>query len=197
MADLGGVRRLAWVLGILAALAVAGTSAAAVVEGRGSGILTVRAGGESVSMPADGWRTEPRSVGYVDASGHPLVGIAGGAVYDVGWCSADRSYNHAIVGFVPRSGRTVGAIARDWGAAITLDNSTGKQVGPVRLIPTGSDRVDADLTSPPGACNPPRVHLTVVRAGSLALVLVRDRDLDGVLGERSAERILDSLASSG
>jgi len=195
MSDLGGGRRFAWLLGVVAALAVVGTSTAAVVVDHDRGRFEVRAGTQSVRVPEHGWVKQSQPVGYLGRDGQPLVGVSGGAVYDVGWCPADRSYNHAIVGFVPRGDRAIAEIARDWGAAITLDPRTGKHAGPVRLTFRGADRVDADLTSPSGLCNPPRVHLSVVSAGRSALVLVRDLDLDDVLTPHDADEILDSLTS--
>lgn len=190
------LRAFAWVLGVVAALAVVGTSAAALVV-RDPAPLVLRSAGARVDVPADGWKLMTKDgVGYADRSGRPAVSVPTPAVYAAGWCAEDRTMTHAFVGFVDRGGRTPAAIARDWGRAITLDRVTGKRVGPVTVdhaLSGGVDRADADLRVPAGPCNPPREHLTVVAAGDQALVLVRDLDVDGALSERAAEDILDSL----
>lgn len=190
------LRRVVWVLGVVAALAVVGTSAAALVldDDAEQPRLTLRGSGVSATLPAAHWRIAPADTGivYRDADGRRLVGLTGPAVYREGACVSDRTLSRAFAGFVPRSGRPLRTVARAWAEAATLDVTTGRPTGPVRLR-VSEDRVDADVGVPPGPCNPARQHLTVVAAGDQALVLLRDVGVAGALPQEAAEEIADSV----
>jgi len=195
MTDLARARRFAWALGVVAAAAVVGTSAAAVVVDDDEPTLALTSAGSSLRVPSEGWRImgADDAVAYTDGRGTALVAVRGPAVYAAGWCD---DFSHAFVGFVDRRGRSVAALARAWGRAITLDTATGEHSDAVRPV-VRSGRADADLVVPPDSCNPPRVHLTVLRSGPQAVVMVRDVGVDGALTASDAEEILASVDPVG
>lgn len=184
-------RRLAWVLGVLAVLAVVTTSAAALVIRRPAPLLLrLHGAGVSASVTGAGWRMVPadHQIGY--RSG-PRVRAP--AVYREDWCARADHSSRAFAGFVATGGRSVREIARRWAAAISRDPRTGRLVAPVDLVVGDHRRADADLDVPTGPCNPPRDHLTVVVAGEEALVLVRDVGVEDALPATAAEAIVRSL----
>ena len=183
------LRSLAWVLGVVAALAVVGTSATALVV-RDPAPLALHGAGVRARIPAQHWRIAPGDYAIAYPGG---LQVLGPAVYREGWCDALPTSSRAFAGFVARAGRSPRAIAEQWGAAITRDRIAGRAVGPVEVETTGARRADADLLVPEGPCNPPREHLTVVTMGDQALVLVRDLDVDGALPADDAEAIVGSL----
>ncbi|MEX0426714.1 hypothetical protein AB3X52_03705 [Nocardioides sp. DS6] len=186
---MAALRSFAWVLGIVAALAVVGTSAAAVVL-RDPDPLVLRGAGVRATVPDEDWRIAPPDYTIEYAAG---VGVLGPAVYREDWCAAAAHSSRAFAGFVDREGRTARQIAQRWGVAITRDRIDGSSVGPVTVVASGPGRADADLRVPTGPCNPPREHLTVVADGDQALILVRDIDVEGALPTSKAEAVLASL----
>lgn len=187
------LRRVAWMLGILAVLCVLGTTAAALTHD-GSSSAGGGGGAGGAAAPGAHWRRSPAgtAVAYRDRAGHTLVMVRAPWVYREGWCAQADDSSRAFAGFVPLGRQQLPVLARRWADAVTLDVTTGRAAGPVRLSVTDG-RVDADLAVPSGPCNPPREHLTVVARGDRALVLVRDVGVPDALSAADADRLLDTL----
>lgn len=165
------LKRVAWLLAFAALASVVAVTLLAL----GRRPTTLSDGGASVHVPG-GWQVVPQGQGIVYGPvrlGHP-------AVYGVDWCD---HHSRAFFGLTPGSLDTV---TRAWAGAI----------GATATTMPGAGRADAEVPVLPGRCQPPRVHLTVVAAGTRCLVLLRDVGLPGDLSEAAAEQIVASLRAA-
>lgn len=168
-------------------------------------VVTAPGGIFEVPPEADGWtvREPDRVVYYVDEGGEPLVGVAGPAVLDDGYCreSSDPSNR----GFAGLTGPHPGAVrevnrreARRWRTAVAGRPTTDGRT--VRLLLADGSvavRTTALVHPPaPGPCQPERVALDHVSVagpdGVVTLVVVRDLG-SGAVWDAVVERILRSL----
>lgn len=217
--------RLASALGVVAALAVLTATAVTVSaytrnEPAPATQTHALAGGQQVvrghavlEVPTRGWTVEGEDtvLYYLDRSGRPGVGVAGPAVFRDGFCPREPDGSNR--GFVGLAGSTPGAgvraanvaVARDWVAAVTLDEDlrTSGRHTRLRSAPvTLDDGTRAVWTSAlvtvrdPGRCEAPAVDVTVLSfetGGTVShVVLVRDAGVPGALPDAVAERILRS-----
>lgn len=163
------LRRAAWLLAFVALACLVAVSLFAL--SRRPTMLS--AGGVSVKVPR-GWQVVDGGRGIV----YGPVRLDHPAVFGVDWCD---HHSRAFFGLTTGS---LSGVAQEWASAI----------GATAHIADG--RADAEVAVLPGTCQPPRVHLTVVDAGSRQLVLVRDVGMKGDLSEAAAEQIVASLRSS-
>lgn len=150
-------------------------------------VVTAPAGSFEVPPGAAGWtvREPEQVVYYADPNGDPLVGVAGPAVLDDGYC--ERATGASNRGFAGLTGPRRGAVrevsrseARRWRTAVA---GRAAPPGPtMRLVLTdGSVAVHSHAVVRPasaGPCQPERVALDLVsvagHAGVVTLVVVRD-----------------------
>lgn len=204
------MRRFAWTLGIVAVLALIGTTATAlVVDQAGSdasvGSREFRNRGLAVTLPAPHW-TLGGGLGFRDDRLRVRVAITRSGLYRHGFCADDPELTRAFVGIQGRGGKRASAqaIAHRWARWASYDTVTGRHLGYRDLPaaghahPAGSaGRADVVATYPTGPCNPPRVRITVVTNGGNALVLMRDLAVPDALPDDEAERIVASLRPVG
>ncbi|HEU4810759.1 MAG TPA: hypothetical protein VFT00_01335 [Nocardioides sp.] len=218
--------RLASALGVFAALAVLGATAVTVSaytrhESAPTSPGHALAGGQHVTrgavvleVPARDWTLEGEDtvLYYLDRSGRPGVGVAGPAVFRVGFCRREPDGSNR--GFIGVAGSTPGsavraanvAVARDWAAAVALgaDLQTSGPRTRLRTAPVTLDDgtravwTSALVTVPdPVRCEAPAVDLTLLSfatAGTVThVVLVRDAGVPGTLPDAAAERILRTV----
>jgi hypothetical protein len=190
-----------WVLGVLAVLAVATSTALAVTvspsaptRSAAPGRQWLRGHALEVAVPRQRWRLEP-ATSAIRYSANALVRAP--AVLDAGFCPSSTSSSRAFAGFLKAAPGTVPAVLNSqlgtWVAAIA-----GVAI-PVPYV-TGP-RADFDVPVPAGPCAPTTAHLTLVgratSAGVVLLVLVRDVGEPDDLTADAAEEIVASLRPIG
>lgn len=201
------MRRFAWILGIVAVLALIGTTATAIVVGQQGSDASVgsrqfRDRGLAVTLPAPHW-TLGGGLGFRDDHKRVKVAITRSGLYRHGFCAADPELTRAFVGIQARDGkhRSARAIAHRWAWWASYDTVADRHLG-YRDLPAAdsagsAERADVVATYPSGPCNPPRVRITVVTHGDSALVLMRDLAVRDALPDDEAERIVASLRPVG
>lgn len=167
----------------------------------------------TVPSADQGWTVRPSAavVYYVDETGQPLIGVAGPAVYDAGYCpEAEGASNRAFVGFT-RSLRGVDVAAANEqltaefvaGISLSQDGTGRHEAGPVTTEPTSladgaaavRSTTEVRLTQR-GPCEPARVRLDLVtfESGDRVVTLALVRDVGrGSVPDSIAESILQSL----
>lgn len=163
------LKRVTWLLAFAALASVVAVALLALSRRP----TTLSDGGVSVHVP-HGWRVVPQGQGIV----YGPVRLQHPAVYGADWCD---HHSRAFFGLTTGS---LDSVARAWAGAIGATPQVSGR------------RADAEVAVLPGACQPPRVHLTVVDAGARCLVLVRDVGAAGDLAPDQAERIVASLSRS-
>ncbi|WGL53263.1 hypothetical protein P5P86_05410 [Nocardioides sp. BP30] len=188
------MRRIAWVLGVLAVLAVMASATLAITVRSSPPASAARqwlhAYGVEVAVPASRWQREPPS-SAIRYSADAVVRSP--AVLDAGFCPSSQSSSRAFVGILPPAGGSVpqvlGHELATWTNAIS-----GRAYGISGRV---GSRVDVDVPVPAGPCAPTTAHLTLVgrstRAGLVVLVLVRDVGQPGDLSAATAEEIVRSI----
>lgn len=206
------LRRLAWVLALLAVVSVVGTGALALPDRRGpAGHWLEGEGGVRVRVPT-GWElTGPSTaVHYLDGSGRVTARVAGPALLPAATCTdgaGTAGATRALVGWLAPSPTTGTApeaeslrLAEEWAAAVALDPASGRVLpvgAPEARQVRGGHRTDVVVDVPPGPCHAPRARVSVVSTtvpgGVVSLVLVRDLGVDDALRDAVAEEILASV----
>lgn len=187
------MRRVVWVLGVLAVLAVALSATLAATVAPSSSRQWLGAYGVEVAVPATGWRLEPAS-SAIEYAADALVRAP--AVLDSGFCPSSASSSRAFVGLLaPATGTVSEVLTRQLGTWATAIRAAATRVPAVR-----GSRADLDVPVPAGPCAPTTAHLTLVgqetSAGVVVLVLVRDVGEPGDLTAAEAERIVASARAS-
>lgn len=211
--------RFATVLGVVATLVTLACGGAVLAAGgteRGGlpadpqpwQVVTGAAGSFEVPPETAGWRVRApdQVVYYADQHGDPMVGVAGPAVLDEGYCAQTAGPSNR--GFAGMTGPHLGTLdqvnrreARRWGTAVagrpTTDGRTTRLV-----LADGSRAVHTtSLVRPPapGPCLPERVALDLVSvagpAGVVTLVVVRDLGPDAAPAAE-VDRLLRSLRAT-
>lgn len=209
------MHRFATVLGVVATLVTLACGGVVVAAGDTERVLpadpppwqvvTGPAGSFEVPPESSGWtvREPDQVVYYADRHGDPLVGVAGPAVLDDGYCAqASGASNRGFAGLTGPHPGTLRQVslreARRWRTAVagrpTTDGRTTRLV-----LSDGSAGLRTSALvrpAPGGPCQPGRVALDLVSvagpAGVVTLVVVRD------LGQSAASqadigRVLRSL----
>jgi hypothetical protein len=184
------MRRVVWLLGVVATLAVAASATVAATVSPTPDRQWLRAQGLAVELPTEGWRLEPQTsaVRYDDSAV-----VRGPAVLDAGFCPSAPSSSRAFVGFLaPVRGELSGVLTAQLGTWVA---AIGGAAVPVPAV--AGPRADFDVPVPAGPCAPTTAHLTLVARetslGVVVLVLVRDVGEPGDLTPAEAERIVASL----
>lgn len=188
--------RVAWVMGTLAALAVLGVAVVAAVHDPARA-LVLRGEHLAVTLPGEGWSLagSDEAVQYADPAGRVVARLRGPAVYREGVCPGT---SRAFVGFPSPSSAwpaaAHAALVARWASAVA-----GEPAGGVPPVERSDGRLRSDVTVsvPDGPCAPARARVSVVSVavagGTASVVLVRDLDVEGALGEAAAEAILASV----
>ncbi|MDP2773259.1 MAG: hypothetical protein Q8O61_06845 [Nocardioides sp.] len=210
------MRRFATVLGVVATLVTLACGGVVVAAGAPEQAppaapvppwqrVTTAVGSFEVPPGSTGWtvREPDQVVYYADASGDPVVGVAGPAVLDDGYCrQATGASNRGFAGLTgPHPGplRQVNVReARRWRTAVagrpTTDGRTTRLV-----LADGAAAVHTSALvrpAPAGPCQPERVALDHVSVtgptGVVTLVVVRDLGPDAASASE-VDRLLRSL----
>ncbi|MFA6298528.1 MAG: hypothetical protein WC642_05135 [Nocardioides sp.] len=150
-------------------------------------VVTGPAGSFEVPPETAGWtvREPAQVVYYADRHGDPMVGVAGPAVLDDGYCTqATGASNRGFAGLTGPHPGTVRAVnlreARRWATAVAGHRPTAARTARLALD-DGSVAVHSHAVvqpAPAGPCQPQRValdHVSVAGpAGVVTLVVVRD-----------------------
>lgn len=214
------MHRFATVLGVVATLVTLACGGTVLAAGRPSAtserpvapsppqwqVVTSAAGSFEVPPEPAGWtvREPEQVVYYADRRGDPLVGVAGPAVLDDGYCAqAAGASNRGFAGLTgPHPGpvaRVNAREARRWRTAVAARPTTDGRT--TRLVlADGSTAVHTTaLVHPPrpgGPCQPGRVALDHVSVagpdGVVTLLVVRDLG-QGAAPAAVVDRILRSL----
>jgi hypothetical protein len=209
--------RFATILGVVATL-VTLASGVVVVSAAGSAEQGRHAAPatpwQEVRGPAGSFEVPPRPAGwtirdpgqvvyYADRYGEPVVGVAGPAVLDDGYCA--RAAGASNRGFAGLTGPHPGAVrqvhlreARRWRSAVAGHESTAGQTGTLTVddgsVGTHTHAVVRAASS--GPCQPDRVAIDLVSvagpAGVVTLVVVRDLG-SGAAPAAVVDRLLRSL----
>lgn len=167
--------RVATVLGVIAVLCVIGTAAVALTrpdDEEAAAMLSVSRGGASFEVPADGWQVVDRDVRifYADGLGRPAAVVRGPAVFHAGYCG--KGSNQAFAGFTEEP---LAAWTRALGDAGPVDRQQVEVDGTDATVRRVTVSVDAH-----GRCSAPEVEVSMIEAGGVRVVLVRDA---GVVGD--------------
>lgn len=168
-------------------------------------VVTGPAGSFEVPPESSGWtvREPDQVVYYADRHGDPVVGVAGPAVLDDGYCEqASGASNRGFAGLTGPHPGTLWQVnlreARRWRTAVagrpTADGRTTRLV-----LSDGSAGLRTSALvrpAPGGPCQPERVALDLVSvagpAGVVTLVVVRDLGPDAA-PDPVVDRVLRSL----
>ena len=205
--------RIAQLLAVVAALAVLGTAALAVLRwpgdddaeaGTGAGpgaardpaVLVVRdpGTGATFEVPGGDWRVRDRAVRiyYEDDAGHPVAVVRGPAVFRPGYCAArpDAS-NRGFAGFTRQPLRSwLAGLAPEggaWTAGVDHERTRLADGTPARLSRTSVFLGDR------GPCGAQAVEVAMAEAGDVRLVVVSDRGEPGTLAREEVDAVLASL----
>jgi hypothetical protein len=210
--------RLAWLLAVVAAVAVLASAAIVVAAyvGRDGAervavadppprpALVVRdpASGATFAVPDRDWAVKARRVRiyYADGAGDPVAVVRGPAVFREGYCRArPRGSNRAFAGFT-REPFAVWVDALAAGDGVPGGWSTGVDRSRIELADGSPARTwHAGLfLGRSGACSAGAVEVAMVQSGGVRVVLVRDdTDERGSLPREAVEPILTSLRPGG
>jgi len=190
---------VARVLAVVAVVSVVGVSAVALVVRPGDPDRWL-VGGESRVRLGSGWElTGPGTVvQYPTRAG--TLRVSAPAVYAAGHCRGTGS--RAFAGFLPvatgSTHRVARAVAARWARAAA--GATGRPGAVTTRALDSGHRADATVRAPAGECPAPRARVSVLALDLPGervrpLVLVRDLDAPGALGDADAERLLASAES--